>query len=138
MDLDLNSLQSSLRQLDSALQTIAEPQVASLKKNFYETLRAGVIQQFEVAYEQCWKFMKRYLEMNLGASYVDGISRRELFRLSAEHQLIENIEEWLDFHYARNLSSHTYELKTAEEVFELAVQFNESAKQFFQSLEKKL
>ena len=49
-----------------------------------ETLHAGIIQHFEVAYEVCWKSMRQWLGYNVRPEAVDGVSRRELFRLAAE------------------------------------------------------
>ena len=46
-----------------------------------EGIKAGVNQNFKVTYELCWKFTKRWRENNIGATYVDGVTRRELFRL---------------------------------------------------------
>jgi hypothetical protein len=35
--------------------------------------------------------MKRWLEENVGSASVDGVPRRELFRLAAESRLIEEL-----------------------------------------------
>ena len=61
-------------------------------RDLQEAVRAGVIQNFEIAYEQSWKMMKRWLEDSVGATYVDGVTRRELFRLAAEHRLITDVD----------------------------------------------
>ena len=98
---------------------------------------AGVIQNFEFTYELCWKFMKRWLENNLGSSYVDGLPRKELFRIAAEHQLISNVSNWFIYHEARNETTHTYDRKKAERVFETAQKFLPDAKELLRNLEKK-
>lgn len=129
MVLDLSSLEKSVQSLDRALAIATSSEVAAtLSCEHKEVLRAGVIQNFEFTYELCWKFMKRWLENNLGATYVDGVSRKDLFRLAAEQRLIENIEGWMEYHYARNLTAHTYNLDKAQEVFLSAQKFIRDAK----------
>jgi len=76
-------------------------------------VRAGVIQNFEVVYEQAWKAMRRRLAQDEGAGTVDPLSRRELFRLAHRKGLVEAAEPWLVWHEARNLTSHTYSGDTA-------------------------
>ena len=83
-------------------------------------LRAGAIQYFEFTYELAWKMMKRWLEYNIGSSYVDGFSRRELYRIAAEHRLIDDVDQWMDYHHDRNLTSHTYDEDVAKQVYETA------------------
>jgi len=100
-------------------------------------LRAGVIQNFEFTYELCWKFMKRWLEKNLGSVYVDGVSKKELFRLAAEHQLIENVESWFEYHRARNETSHIYDEDKAEAVYAVVVRFSPDARAFLEKLKTK-
>ena len=99
-----------------------------------ETLKAGVIQQFEVAYEQSWKMMKRWIEENVGAETVDGVPRRELFRRAAESRLIDDVEHWMRFHRARNETSHTYSSETAEEVYALSLAFLATAEALLAAL----
>jgi nucleotidyltransferase substrate binding protein (TIGR01987 family) len=102
-----------------------------------ETLRAGVIQNFEFTYEQCWKFMKRWLDENIGATVADGVSRRELFRLSAENRLINDVDKWMEFHYARNATSHTYSMKKAAAVLEYAKEFITYAMELLENLSQR-
>ena len=78
-----------------------------------DILRDSVIQRFEYTYEIAWKMMKRWLEANLSASEVDGIVRRELFRIAAQQQLIQDPLEWFQYHQARNMTSHIYDEATA-------------------------
>ena len=82
-----------------------------------EILRDSVIQRFEYTYELAWKMMKRWLEINIGASYVDGISRKELFRMAAEQRLIDDPVKWFEYHEARNQTSHIYDESIAQDVF---------------------
>jgi hypothetical protein len=57
----LESLIKSIAGLERSLNA-AHLHMDSLSDDLKETVRAGVIQNFEVAYEQCWKMMQ--LEQN--------------------------------------------------------------------------
>ena len=84
-----------------------------IEKARSELEKAGAIQAFEICYELSWKTMKRIL------SYrgIEANSPREVFRLAAQEKLIDEIDIWFDFIEKRNLTSHVYNLKIAEEVF---------------------
>lgn len=124
MKLDLDNLDRAIASLDRAIHTwhavVALPMLTS---DDQETVKAGVIQNFEVAYEQSWKFMRRWLHENISPGITDGIPRRELFRLAAQQHLIEDVELWMRFHEARNLTSHTYDRRNAEQSFGAACRF---------------
>jgi nucleotidyltransferase substrate binding protein (TIGR01987 family) len=100
-------------------------------------IRAGVIQHFEFTYELCWKFIKRWLETNIGAGVADGVTRRELFRLGAENRLLENVEQWMRYHEARNLTSHIYQPEIAERVYNTAHEFARDAARLLAALEER-
>jgi len=135
MALNLDSLKKSIESLTRALQASSDVSTLALPENIQETIRAGVIQNFEVCYEQSWKMMKRWLEENIGSSYVDGVTRRELFRLAFENKLIDDVDRWMDFHKSRNETSHTYDQGTAEEVFSDAELFVTDADFLLQAIE---
>jgi nucleotidyltransferase substrate binding protein (TIGR01987 family) len=79
--------------------------------------------------------MKRWLENTLGNTYVDGVSRRELYRIAAEHQLIKDVDQWMIYHKARNITSHTYNEDRAEEVFQIAKTFAVDAEKLLHQIE---
>ncbi|AUR52353.1 HI0074 family nucleotidyltransferase substrate-binding subunit [Aquella oligotrophica] len=136
--LDLTSLKKSLDNLEKLI--IATNNVVltqGLDATLQEGLKAGVIQNFEVTYELSWKFIKRWLEQNIGNSYVDGVSRRELFRLAAESLLVSDVDKWMKYHKGRNETSHTYDALTAEDVYQLAMDFVHDAKQLLMNLEER-
>lgn len=133
--LDLTSLKSAVSSLETALKVARQSE--KMSDEVRDTIRAGVIQNFEFTYELCWKFMKRWLSKNLGRAYVDGIPRQELFRLAAESLLISDVSRWINYHEARNETSHVYDKTTAGEVFDAAVDFLDDAKIFLVNLEKK-
>ena len=102
-----------------------------------DILRDSVIQRFEYTYELAWKMMKRWLEANLSATEVDGVARKELFRIAAQQQLVTDPLEWFQYHQARNLTSHIYDEATAEQVFSVISGFIDDVEHFFMEIEKR-
>ena len=136
MQLDLSSLRKAVESLERALRvTDDEAFMSGLNEEQRDTVRAGVIQSFEFTYELCWKFMKRWLEVNLGTVYVAGVNRRQLFRLSAEHRLLDDVDRWMEYHDARSETAHTYDESTAADVFETAHHFLTDARGLLRALE---
>ena len=124
MALDLSTLTASIGALRRALHaSVAGAQWSGLSPEIREAVKAGVIQNFEVAYEQSWKMMRRWLEVNPMAGDVSGASMRQVSRLAAKAGLIDDVELWMKFHQTRYQSSHTYNVKTAELVFSISSQF---------------
>jgi nucleotidyltransferase substrate binding protein (TIGR01987 family) len=135
MALDLSSLTKAINALDYAVGEAHNDQfINRLTSQQQDLIRVGVIQHFEFTYELCWKFMQRWLAENIGRVYVDGISRREMFRLAAEHRLLSDVEAWWGYHAARNLTSHIYDEDVAEEVFQTATKFLSDAQAFLAAL----
>ena len=138
MSLELGSLRQAMRSLEVAVTEVTSPAFRdALTPSQREVMRAGVIQSFEFSYELCWKFMKRWLAENLGPTRVDGIPRKELFRLAAEHRLIDDVPSWFAYHKARNLTAHTYNADTAREIFAVALPFLDAARSLLRALEQR-
>jgi len=137
MALDLSSLQKAVMSLERALNVAAPDRLKEMTADQQEVIRAGVIQNFELAYELCWKFMKRWLETNISPMVADGVTRRELFRLAAENRLIDDVEQWMIYHDARNQTAHIYDLEIAQEVYETARGFVRDARKLLQALESR-
>jgi len=104
----------------------------------FETLRAGVIQNFEVAYGVAWKMMKRWLEINVSPTLFEGTTKKELFRHAAENHLIADTVPWFDFHRSRNITAHTYNQANAKAATELARKFFSEATDLLNRLEQRL
>lgn len=133
MSLQLDSLVKSIDILERSVKTVSR--VDDSDEDLQETVRAGVIHSFEVAYELSWKMIKRWLQENIGAASVDGTTQRNLFRLAAENRLIADTERWMDYHKARNSTSHTYNEDAAENVFAEAAEFVHDVKYLLRMLE---
>lgn len=73
----------------------------------------GVIQTFEFTHELAWNIFKDYLE-DQGNQNVKGSkdATREAFKVN----LIADGEQWMAMIQSRNISSHTYNQHTAEEL----------------------
>jgi len=123
MALDLTSLEKAidaLRRSIDASRRLPESAEADLR----ETVQAGVIQHFEVAYELCWKFMQRWLRENALPEEADfPRTRKELFRMAARQELISDPLPWFDFGDSRNRTSHTYDGAKALDAFHVARAF---------------
>ena len=136
--LELENFKKAINSLENLLkETENQGFMDSLNPIVYNGLIAGVIQNFEFTYELSWKYMKRWIENNIGSSEVDGVSRRQLFRLAIENKLIDDVDVWMDFHVARNRTSHTYDFDTAEKVYEVAKEFIVEVKKLYEEIEKK-
>lgn len=134
--LDLGSFRKALNSLDEVLALYHDRDFLSgLPEAARRAIEAGVVQNFEFSYKLAWKFIRRWLAHNLGPSEVEGVSRRQLFRLAAEHGLIDDVEAWMGYHQARNLTSHTYNQSIAREIALLADAFARDAHRLLEALE---
>jgi nucleotidyltransferase substrate binding protein (TIGR01987 family) len=61
-------------------------------------------------------------------------SPREVFRVAAQEKLIENVEDWFEVLKKRNLTTHVYNLKIAEEIFDFLPQFALQLNQFIKTI----
>jgi nucleotidyltransferase substrate binding protein (TIGR01987 family) len=137
MTLDLSSLQKAVDSLQRAVKVASSQIKGKVDTDVEKVIRAGVIQNFEFTYKLCWKFMKRWLEVNIGNAVVDGIPRKELFRMAAESRLISDVETWFEYNNLRNETAHTYDAKTTEDVYGAAVRFADDARALLKALEAK-
>lgn len=111
MKLDLSSLEKALASLGRAL---VRAQAAPAD----EELRDACIQRFEFSFELAWKMLKRRLEIDLPSTdELDGMNYRTLIRVGAEQGLLDDVSAWLIYREKRNLTSHTYDEKKAQEVY---------------------
>lgn len=98
-----------------AMQTLRRGVELAEKRDLSELEQQGLVQGFEFTHELAWNVLKDYLE-DAGISGIIGSkgATREAFK----NGLLENGDAWMDMIKARNLSSHTYNTETAEEIVE--------------------
>jgi nucleotidyltransferase substrate binding protein (TIGR01987 family) len=128
----LTPFREALASLELALQEPTDD-VNDVRKQMFKD---SIIQRFEYTYELAWKMIKRCLEHETQES-VDDIGRRDLFRRAFEFGWIENPETWFAYQEARNLTSHAYDRKIAQGVFDVIGPFAVDAKQLLEILEQK-
>lgn len=73
----------------------------------------ATIQHFEFTFELAWKLMKAVLEYE----GIEATSPRSSIREAWKQHLIGDAEKWLDMQVKRNLSSHTYNEETAQDIY---------------------
>jgi nucleotidyltransferase substrate binding protein (TIGR01987 family) len=140
--MNLNAPRQELSQLEKAILSLEQLHARVSDKAFIAAqdevirlgLQAGLIQNFEFTYELCWKAIKRWLENNVNPEAVDGVTRRELFRLAAENRLIEDVDEWMVYHAARNQTAHLYDSALAEETISLMADCFRAAQRLLNNL----
>ena len=106
------------------------------QEEIFKAVRSGVIHNFEIAYEQCWKFMQRWLELNISPNIAKGVFRKEFYRIAVENALIDDALAWFSFHETRNSTAHTYDEEIAGEVLKKIIEFMPYAEKFVETVEK--
>lgn len=97
--------------------------------------KQGLIQSFEFCHELAWNVVKDYLEFQGNTGI---LGSRDAMREAFQKGFISNGSDWMDMIKSRNLSSHTYNKKIAEDIVNqilntYAPRFNE-LEAFFKNL----
>jgi nucleotidyltransferase substrate binding protein (TIGR01987 family) len=121
-DLQLEELQKALRRLKEAL---AHP------KN--DITRDSVIQRFEFTVELSWKVLQKRLK---SSGIAEALTPKNVFREAARLGIVADPEAWIHFIDERNLSSHTYKEKLAEQVYASAQKLPPFVDQLLIEIEK--
>lgn len=101
-----NNYQKAFQNLSAAV-TLAEQRPLS------DLEQQGLIQSFECTHELAWNVLKDFLEEE---GFTDIIGLKSATRKSFERGLIANGQAWMDMIRDRNLSSHTYNPQTAQDI----------------------
>lgn len=135
MSMKLTAFEKALASFEAALNAYHKSNFpdGSIEK---EMMRDSVIQRFEFTVELSWKSLKRYLEQ-YGLEKVDDLNNRDLFRIGFEQGLLRDAAPWMEYLKCRNLSSHTYNVSTAERVYETATKCLKDAQFLLKKLQEK-
>ena len=96
----------ALGQLKSAKELYEQRELTELEKQ-------GFIQVFEYTFDLSWNLIRDYF-IYQGITEIRG--SRDAFRLAFKYGIVEDGELWMEMIQARNLTSHTYDEKMAEEL----------------------
>ena len=94
-----------------ALAQLAEAVDLSQVRELSRLERQGVIQSFEFTHELAWNVLKDYLQ-DQGNPDIKG--SKDATRAAFKVQLIADGEAWMAMIQSRNISSHTYDERTAD------------------------
>ena len=83
------------------------------KEELNEMEEQGLIKAFEYTYELSWKTLQDMLKEK---GYSDIVGPRPVIEQCFQDGYIIKGKEWLRMHNSRNLTSHTYDKETAEEI----------------------
>jgi nucleotidyltransferase substrate binding protein (TIGR01987 family) len=98
-----------------AFQTLRRAVELAAQRDLSELEQQGLVQGFEFTHELAWKVLKDYLEEQ-GVAGI--IGSKNATREAFKNGLIDDGEAWMEMIKAHNLSSHTYNLDTVEEIVE--------------------
>ncbi|MEY2501543.1 MAG: hypothetical protein QOI07_1877 [Verrucomicrobiota bacterium] len=102
----LQSFRKAFRRLSDAAALAAERKLTDLEQQ-------GIIQVFEFTHELAWNTLKDFLEPT-GATNLFGSVNTTRAAFAAG--LIENGEAWMEMIKDRNLTTHTYDERTADKI----------------------
>lgn len=102
--------------------------------------RDSMIQRFEYTYSISLKMIKRYFVNGAFVlENIEGMTFNEMIRQANKMGLLRsNLEKWDNFRQKRNLTSHTYDEKIAQDVVEIIEDFALEAKYLLEKLREKL
>lgn len=103
-----NNYKNALHQLEEAMFLMDQRGLTRLEKQ-------GTIQAFEFTHELAWKTLKDFLQSR---GYQELFGSKDVTREAFKLELIEDGQSWMDMIKSRNLTSHTYDESTADEILE--------------------
>ena len=103
------------------------------KRKLSDIEQRGLIQAFEYTYELAWNTIKDFYQ-SIGETEIQG--SRDAYRIAFNRKLVSN-STLIETVRSRQLTSHTYNKETAEEIFnDIKNKYYDAFKELFTSLEK--
>lgn len=127
-------IESDLARLNDALARLEES-ISFEDKQIPARLNIdAAIQRFEFTYELSWKLIQKTIRSEGG----DCFSPKDCLRKAAQYRLIADPNKWIDYLEARNLTVHTYDQNTADQIYELAKRFVDDVKSLTKTIEERV
>ncbi|OIO67329.1 MAG: nucleotidyltransferase [Zetaproteobacteria bacterium CG_4_9_14_3_um_filter_49_83] len=112
--MDIERFNERKQELSTAVQRLGE----ACAQPFSSFIRDSVIQRFEFCWELAWKTLRLKLE----AEGVLVNTPRETWQQALQAGLIQDGNAWTEAQKKRNLTSHTYDEKLADDVYNYVLQ----------------
>ena len=109
-----DNFKAVFRKLSEAIIMINRNLISKENEILTELIKEGIIQKFEYTHELAWNLMKDFLSSK-GISSI--IGSRDATREAFSAKIIEDGHTWMDMIKSRNLTSHTYNEDTANEIY---------------------
>jgi nucleotidyltransferase substrate binding protein (TIGR01987 family) len=101
-----------------------------------EIYREGLIQRFEYTHELAWNVMKDFLAESGNAEI---FGSKDASRAAFKAGLITDGDMWMEMIKCRNLTSHSYDEQTVDQIFlKIINEFHPILEKFLISMNKKL
>jgi nucleotidyltransferase substrate binding protein (TIGR01987 family) len=118
-----------------AFQTLTEAIELSQTRALTRLEQQGLIQGFEFTHELAWNVLKDYLTYQ---GIADLVGSRDASRSAFKNALIQDGDVWMKMIEARNQTSHTYNIETAQAIVHSICQLFYPAFQAFAEQFKKI
>lgn len=110
----MSRLEERIENFNKAFIVFKEAHDEYLKDTTRIVFRLAEIQGFEVVFELGWKVLKDYIEIK---GYNES-SPRDVIKKAFSLNYLPNAQIWIDMLKDRNITSHEYNQKKADEIFE--------------------
>jgi nucleotidyltransferase substrate binding protein (TIGR01987 family) len=111
----MTQLDNLIKNLNKANKRLKE----AVKANPTSMNKDATIQRFEFTFELAWKTLQAYIR----DQGFDCKSPKNCIREGARLEVIKEPEEWFSYLNSRNLITHTYNEKMADEIYGQALEF---------------
>ncbi|MBR2069674.1 MAG: nucleotidyltransferase substrate binding protein [Candidatus Gastranaerophilales bacterium] len=131
--IDITSLKKAHKSLNEVIDIYLNDKLNSIVKD-------SMIQRFEYTYSIALKIIKRYFSKSAFIlDNIEDMSFNDMIRNASKMGLLKsNLEKWTIFRQKRNLTSHTYDEKTANDVISIIEDFSSEIEFLIAQLESKI
>ena len=103
-----------------------------LRDSDREAIKESCIQRFVYCYDILWEHLRKHLT-KIGANKVP-YNSKDLFRMSAENGLIEDVENWFNYTNKRNDIAHDYDEIKANQTLMIIPDFIEDTTELYEAM----